>query len=64
MLVGLLDPLLAGLSALLLSGEMLVALSSHLVRGKDALSEIRPAGVYLILALVHWEILTGLLSHL
>jgi len=68
LLVGLFVPLLATLAAWLLSGEMLVAIYSHLVRGKDALSEILPAVVFLILALVvlivHWEILTGLLSHL
>src|SRR6266700_2090992 len=40
LLVGLFVPLLATLAAWLLSGEMLVAIYSHLVRGKDALSEI------------------------
>lgn len=50
LLVGLWVPLLAALAALLLSVEMLVAIYSHLVRGKDALSEILPAAIFLLLA--------------
>jgi uncharacterized membrane protein YphA (DoxX/SURF4 family) len=42
MLVGLWFPLVAVSAAVLLSVEMLVAIYSHLVRGKDALSEIVP----------------------
>ena len=49
-LVGLWFPRLAALTALLLCVEMLVATYSHLVRGKDALSEILPAVVFLLLA--------------
>ncbi len=52
LLVGLWFPLLATLAAALLSIEMLVAIYSHLVRGKDKLSEILPAVVFLVLALV------------
>lgn len=68
MLVGLWVPLVAVLAALLLSVEMLVAIYSHLVRGKDALSELLPALVFLVLALgvlaVHWAIFVGLFSRL
>ena len=68
LLAGLWFPLLATNASLLLGVEMLVAIYSHLVRGKDALSEILPAVVFLILALVvliaHRESLIGLLSHL
>ena len=67
MLVGLWVPLLATLAALLLSVEMLVAIYSHLLRGKDALSETLPAVVFFLLAavvlIVHWESLGRLLSH-
>jgi uncharacterized membrane protein YphA (DoxX/SURF4 family) len=50
LLIGLWVPFLAALAALLLGVEMLVAIYSHLVRGKDALSEILPAVVFLLLA--------------
>lgn len=63
LLVGLWLPFLAALAALLLCIEMLVAIYSHLVRGKDAPSEILPAMVFLLLALVvlaiHWSSLIG-----
>ena len=52
LLVGLWFPFIAALAALLLIVEMLVAIYSHLVRGKDALSEIAPAVMFLIPALV------------
>jgi uncharacterized membrane protein YphA (DoxX/SURF4 family) len=68
LLVGLWFPSLAVIASVLLSVEMLVAIYSHLVRGKDALPEILPAVVFLLLALVvlaaHWESLMGLLSRL
>lgn len=51
-LVGLWFPRLAALAALLLCIEMLIAIYSHLVRGKDALSEILPAVVFLIPAVI------------
>lgn len=50
LLVGLWFPFLAALAALLLCVEMLIAIYSHLVRGKDALSELLPAVVFLLLA--------------
>jgi uncharacterized membrane protein YphA (DoxX/SURF4 family) len=66
-LIGLWVPLLAALAAVLLSVEMLAAIYSHLVRGKDALSEILPAVVFFLLAgavlVVHWESLGRVLSH-
>jgi uncharacterized membrane protein YphA (DoxX/SURF4 family) len=59
LLVGIWFPLLTAIAALLLTIEMLVAIYSHLVRGKDALSEIIPAVVVLCMALIvlvsHWS---------
>ncbi len=58
LLTGLWFPQLAIIAALMLIVEMLVAIYSHLVRGKDSVSEIVPAVVFLVLALVvlavHW----------
>ena len=66
-LVGLWFPLLAALAALLLCIELLVAIYSHLVRGKDAVSETLPAVVFLVLAVIvlviHWGSLVALLQH-
>ncbi|GHO62636.1 hypothetical protein KSC_015280 [Ktedonobacter sp. SOSP1-52] len=65
LLVGIWFPLLATLAALLLIAIMLGALFSHTVRGKDPISELLPAAVFLILALIvlgaHWENLVTLL---
>ena len=65
-LVGLWFPSLAALAAVLLCVEMLVAIYSHLVRGKDALSEILPAVVFFSLAgvvlVIRWGSLGGLLG--
>ncbi|SRR6266567_790055 len=62
LLVGLWVPLLATLSALLLIVEMVVAIYSHLIRGKDPVSELLPAIVFLVLAVVvlatHWNSLS------
>ena len=53
LLVGLWLPWLAAFAALLLVIEMLVAVYSHLVRGKDAfVPDVAPAVVMLVLALV------------
>jgi putative oxidoreductase len=65
-LAGLWLPLLATLASALLSIEMVIAIYSHIVRGKDRLGEILPAVVFLILAFVvlaiHWESLRAFLS--
>ncbi len=65
LLVGLWLPSLVAPAALLLIVEMLVAIYSHLVRGKDRLSDLLPALVFLVLAVVvlatHWSNLIGLL---
>ena len=62
---GLWFPLLALFASVFLSVEMLIAIYSHLVRGKDRLGEILPAVVFLLLAMVilalHWESLSELL---
>jgi uncharacterized membrane protein YphA (DoxX/SURF4 family) len=65
-LAGLWLPLLATLASVLLSIEMIIAIYSHIVRGRDRLGEILPAVVFLILALavltIHWESLRAFLS--
>ena len=67
-LAGLWLPVVATLASVLLSIEMVIAIYSHIVRGKDNLREILPAVVFLILALVvlaiHWRSLSELLQHL
>lgn len=68
LLAGIWFPSLATLAALMLILEMLIAIYSHLVRGKDALAEIFPAVVFLALALVvlavHWDTFMSFLNHL
>lgn len=59
LLVGLWVEWLAALAALLLVGEMLIAIASHLLRGHDPfVPEAVPATLFLVLALVvlalHW----------
>jgi putative oxidoreductase len=65
LLVGLWFPWLAALAALLLVVEMLIAIYSHLVRGKDSfVPDAVPAAVVLVMALVvlalRWENLIAL----
>lgn len=65
LLVGLWLPWLASLAALLLVVEMIVAIFSHLVRGKDPfVPDVVPAVVVLVMALVvlvlHWGSLISL----
>ncbi|GLV58766.1 hypothetical protein KDH_55960 [Dictyobacter sp. S3.2.2.5] len=52
LLIGIWFPLLAVLAALLLCIIMLGALYSHRVRGKDPLSDLLPATVFLVLACI------------
>src|ERR1700726_1413864 len=53
LLVGVWLPWLAALAALLLAVEMLIAIYSHLVRGKDPfVPDAVPAAVVLVIALV------------
>jgi putative oxidoreductase len=65
LLVGLWFPGIAALAALGLIVEMVIAIYSHLVRGKDAfMLDAVPATVFLVMALVvlmiHWENLVAL----
>lgn len=60
LLVGLWLPAIAALAALLLIVEMLIAIYSHLVRGKDAfVPDAVPAAVFLVMALVVLSIRWG-----
>jgi len=53
LLVGLWLPGIAALAAVVLVVEMLIAIYSHLVRGKDAfVPDVVPAAVFLVMALV------------
>ncbi|GHO87868.1 DoxX family protein [Dictyobacter formicarum] len=52
LLIGLWFPLLAVLATLLLCIVMIGALYSHAIRGKDPLSDLLPATVFLILACI------------
>jgi putative oxidoreductase len=65
LLIGLWLPWLAALAALLLVVEMIVAIFSHLARGKDPfIPDAVPASVFLVMALVvlvlHWGSLMSL----
>jgi putative oxidoreductase len=65
LLVGLWFPGIAALAAFVLIGEMVIAIYSHLVRGKDPfVPDAVPAIVFLVMALVvlalRWESLLAL----